>query len=247
MVSKIILTFATVKIKIILDMRIKLNFDPNTKPIHNPLNKEVNGFINNVLGIGNEYHGKFSRYSVSSMQGGHMDKNGVLNFPNGGYVFVSSDSDEFISKFLRGISKKRNLLYVFDMKYKSMDIKDFKVNERFDLVRTISPILLSSKDKKVLTFQDEEFISILTEKSKKKLIKCGYDKNLVDTLNMRLFHPENSRTKMVQVGEQKNIASKIMLYVEGDKSVRKALYELGIGKCTGFGFGSVSININNNK
>lgn len=227
-------------------MRLKLYFEPSKRDIKKPLNEEVNGFINNVLGSNNKYHGTFSRYSVSSMQGGHMNKDGVLNFSKGGYVYVSSDDYEFIANILKGLSEKQDELVVLDMKYSSMEICDFVVNERFDLVRSTSPILLSSKKKNVLTFTDDEFIVILNEKSKKKLINCGYDEKLVNTLNMKLFHPENSKTKMVQVGKQTNIGSKIMLYVEGDKKIRKALYELGLGKCTGFGFGSVSINKKNN-
>jgi len=223
-------------------MRLKLMFEKNLKPIKKPLNKEVNGFLNRVLGEDNKYHGIFSRYSVSSMQGGKMSKDGVINFPNGGYLFISSDDCDFIVKILKGISSKKGELYILDMKYKSMEISDFIVNEKFDLVRTISPILLSSKENKILTFRDDNFLSVLIDKSKKKLIKCGYDVECVNTLNMHLFHPENSTTKMVEVGRQKNIGSKIMLYVEGKKEIRKALYELGIGKCTGFGFGSVSIN-----
>ena len=222
-------------------MRFKLNFSKNSKPISKPLNEEVNGFLNNVLGDKNKYHGTFSRYSISSMQGGNMDKNGVLNFPNGGYIFISSDDYSFIANVLKGLSAKQDELYVFDMKYQSMEISDFIVNEKFDLVRAISPIMVSLNGKN-LTFKDDEFISVLIDKSIKKLINCGYDEKLAKTINIKLFHPENAKTKMVEIGKAKNIANKVMLYVEGDKTMRKALYELGIGKCTGFGFGAVNIN-----
>jgi len=127
------------------------------------------------------------------------------------------------------------------MRYEKMEINDFIVNEKYDLVRTISPLLLSSKGK-VITFKDADFIETLLEKTLKKLIKCGYDEKLVKTLNIKPFHFENAKTKMVQVGKQKNIGSNVMLYVEGNKKIRKALYEIGLGKCTGFGFGALSIN-----
>ncbi len=226
-------------------MRIKLTFSNNIKPIHKPLNEEVNGFLNNVLGSKNKYHGTFSRYSVSSMQGGIMDEKGVLNFPNGGHIFISSDDYDFMGSILKGLSIKQDELYVFDMKYQRMEISDFIVNEKFDLVRTISPLMISVNGKN-LTFEDEEFISVLTDKSIKKLIRCGYDVKSVKTLNVKLFHPENAKTKMVEVGKVKNIANRVMLYVEGNKDIRKALYELGLGKCTGFGFGAVTINNKSN-
>lgn len=226
-------------------MKIKLLFDCNSKLFHKPLNEEVNGFLNNVLGDGNKYHGTFSRYSVSSMQGGRMDKDGVLNFPNGGYVFVSSDDSEFMVTLLKGLAAKQKNLYVLDMKYKGMELCDFKVNERFDLVRSISPILISD-GKKAVTFNDDNFFELVREKSIKKLIKCGYDEKLVNTLEINPFHPEKYKTKMVEINGVKNIGSRVMFCISGDKTVRKALYELGIGKCTGFGFGAVSINNNDN-
>jgi len=222
-------------------MKLKLNFSKNSKPILNPLNVEINGFINRVIGNNNKYHGKFSRYSVSSMQGGSMGKDGILDFPNGGYVFVSSDDDGFISKIIIGLSKNAKNLGVLDMKYEGMEIDDFIVNEKFDLVRTISPLILTDKERS-LTFKDEGFIDALTDKCIKKLINCGYDKKLANTIKISEFHPEKYKTKMVEIKGAKNICNKVMFVVHGDKKMRKALYELGLGKCTGFGFGAVAIN-----
>ena len=222
-------------------MRLKIKFNKNTKPILNPLNEGVNGFINCIIGSNNEYHGRFSRYSVSSMQGGHMNENGVLEFPNGGYIFVSSDDNDFMCGIISGLSKCGKNHRVFDMEYDGMEICDFIVNERFDLVRTISPLILSDKDK-VLTFKDDNFIEVLTEKCIKKLINCGYEKKLANTIKIDAFHPENYKTKMVEIKGVKNICNKVMLVISGDKKIRKALYELGLGKCTGFGFGAVTIN-----
>ena len=225
-------------------MRLKINFSGSTKTFTQPLNKEVNGLVHKVIGKGNEYHGTFSRYSVSSMQGGHMDKNGAIIFPTGGHFFISSDDTKFIETIIKGLLKNKKDLHIFDMSYTGWEIKDFIVNEKFDLVRAISPILLSN-DKKIVTFSDEDFIDILTEKSIKKLIKCGYDEKLAKTIKFETFHPENYKTKMVEIKGVKNIANKVMLVVKGNKAMRKTLYELGLGKCTGFGFGAVSINKNN--
>ena len=225
-------------------MRIKVNFGNNSKPISKPLNKEVNGFLNAVLGEKNKYHGSFSRYSISSMQGGVMDKDGTLNFPNGGFVFISSDDYDFIANVLKGLSTKQEELHVLDMKYKNMEISDFIVNDKFDLVRSISPIFITIK-RTPITFKDSGFVDILTKKSVEKLIKCGYDEKLANTIKIKLFHPENAATKVVEIGKAKNLANKVMLYVEGDKTMRKALYEIGLGKSTGFGFGAVNINNKN--
>ena len=225
-------------------MRLKFLFNSNSKPINKPLNEEVNGFLNKVLGENNKYHGNFSRYSVSSMQGGNMNKKGIINFPKGGYIFISSDDYEFLGAVMKGISTSKEDLYVMDMKYVKMEICDFMLNEKFDLVRTISPLMISANGKN-LTFKDSDFTNVLIDKSIKKLVNCGYDEKIAKTINIKLFHPENAKTKMVEIGNAKNIANRVMLYVEGNKKARKALYELGLGKCTGFGFGAVNINNNN--
>ena len=220
-------------------MVIKIFFKGTTEGFLKPLNPEVNGLINKWLGEGNNYHGAFSRYCVSSMQGGKMDSNGVLRFEDGGYINVSSDDSEFIGQLMQGILTIPEVS-VSSMKFDSMDVYDFKVNNGYDIIRTISPILLSNKDG-VITVKDDSFIETLLDKSKKKLIKAGLDEKKVNTLTFELFHPENAKTKMVEIKSQKNIGSMVMLIVRGDKEVRRTLYELGLGKSTGFGFGAIEI------
>lgn len=61
-------------------MKIIIKFEGSNEVFKKALNKEVNGFINQCLGKDNPYHGNFSRYCISSMQGGRMNKNGELLF-----------------------------------------------------------------------------------------------------------------------------------------------------------------------
>ena len=53
-------------------MILNINFE-GSGVFDKPLNKEVNGLINRCLGENNKYHGKFSNYCISSMQGGRMN------------------------------------------------------------------------------------------------------------------------------------------------------------------------------
>ena len=221
------------------NMFIKLFFKGTNETFSKPLNEEVNGLINKWLGKENKYHGTFSRYCVSSMQGGSMSKDGILSFKDGGYVVVSSDDVQFISTLLKGIMMETNGL-VKSMKYYKMEMGEFEPYKDYDIVRTISPILISNKEK-TLTFKDKDFIPELTKRSIKKLINCGVDEKSASTLSLELFHQENAKTKMVEVKKQKNICSQVMLIVKGDKDIRKKMYELGFGKSTGFGFGAVTV------
>ena len=204
------------------------------------LNKEVNGFINRSLGKENKYHGHFSNYCVSTMQGGKMNREGIIFFSDGGYIQVSSSDKDFINDLVSGIVTNSDNLSIGSLQYKSIDIDEFRPFKEYDIIRTISPLYLSNKGRS-LTFKDDNFIEVLTEKSRKKLIHNGLSERVANTLSFNLFHPENAKTKMIEIGKQKNICSQIMLYVKGNKKARVMLYEMGLGKCTGFGFGAVTI------
>lgn len=204
------------------------------------LNKEVNGFINRCLGKENKYHGHFSNYCVSTMQGGKMNREGIISFSDGGHIQVSSYDVDFINDLVSGIVANSDNLSIGSLQFKSIDIDAFRPFKEYDIIRTISPLYIS-KDGRSLTFKDDNFIEVLTEKSRKKLMHNGLSERVANTLSFSLFHPENAKTKMIEIGKQKNICSQIMLYVKGNKKARVMLYEMGLGKCTGFGFGAVTI------
>ena len=204
------------------------------------LNKEVNGFINRCLGKENKYHGHFSNYCVSTMQGGKMNREGIISFSDGGNIQVSSYDVDFINDLVSGIVANSDNLSIGSLQFKSIDIDAFRPFKEYDIIRTISPLYIS-KDGKSLTFKDDNFLEVLTEKSRKKLIHNGLSERKANTLSFTLFHPEKAKTKMIEIGKQRNIGSQVMLYVKGDKAARTMIYELGLGKCTGFGFGAVTI------
>lgn len=220
-------------------MILNINFE-GSGVFDRPLNKEVNGLINRCLGENNKYHGSFSDYCISSIQGGKMSKGGLLMFPNGAYIQVSSNDKDFINDLVSGIIANCDNLSIGGLRYKDIDIGAFEPFKEYDIIRTISPLYIS-KNGRSLTFKDDNFIEVLTDKSRKKLMHNGLSERVANTLSFSLFHPENAKTKMIEIGKQKNICSQIMLYVKGDKKARTMLYEMGLGKCTGFGFGAVTI------
>ena len=224
-------------------MRIKIIFNGCNKSFNDSIIEKVNGFVNYCLGENNEYHGKFSNYAVSSLQGGKMDKNGVLTFKDGAYLYVSSLNMNFISMFMTKLLSSNK--GVDEMTVKSFEIERIVPHNEYDIIRTISPILLTvSKDRKkrIVTIKDNDFFDVLTEQSKKKLIKEGFSESKVNTLTIEPFHIENAKTKCVIIKGIPNIASKIMAVVKGEPEIREALYDMGLGKSTGYCFGSVTIN-----
>ena len=130
------------------------------------LNKEVNGFINRCLGKENKYHGHFSNYCVSTMQGGKMNSEGIISFSDGGHIQVSSSDKDFINDLVSGIVANSDNLSIGSLQYKSIDIDAFRPFQEYDIIRTISPLYIS-KDGRSLTFKDDNFLEVLTEKSRK--------------------------------------------------------------------------------
>ena len=206
------------------------------------LNKEVNGFINRCLGKENKYHGHFSNYCVSTMQGGKMNREGIISFSDGGHIQVSSYDVDFINDLVSGIVANSDNLSIGSLQFKSIDIDAFRPFKEYDIIRTISPLYIS-KDGRSLTFKDNNFLEVLTEKSRKKLIYNGLSERKANTLSFTLFHPEKAKTKMIEIGKQRNIGSQVMLYVNVAKASSTMIYEMSFWKCIGFGFGAVTFII----
>jgi CRISPR-associated endoribonuclease Cas6 len=228
-------------------MRLKIMFQPQTSlQTSNVMNHQIYGFINKILGEDNKWHGQPNQvHSISTMQGGVPDKTGILQYPNGGYIFVSSPDDEFMMAVMRGVDFADDDISIGSMRLAGTErcsIEDFQPLDKFDIVRTICPLYIKNADNRSILFSDPEFISLLTEKSRKKLLKFGLGEQTANSLEFQLFHPENAKVSTVTVHKQINIASRVMLVVKGSKNARKTLYEMGLGKSTCFGFGAVTIN-----
>lgn len=220
-------------------MNLKIMFKGTDEFDVNSSFKKVNGFINKLFGKNNTYHGKFSNYSVSRLQNGIFIGNKVI-FTNGAFLIISSNDNGLIDVLISGIMKNKDNLKISKLIFESFDCFEFNIHDGYDLVRTTSPIRLCNKYK-FITFKDDDFIPYLTEKSIKKLIHNGLNENCAKTLKLELFHAENAKTYFYNINGAKNICSQVMLIVKGNKEARKAMYELGFGSSTGFGFGSVKI------
>lgn len=222
-------------------MTIKINFkSSNTIYKNNCLHLVKGWFEHTCLGNNNDLHNKYSNYSMSPMLGYTRCKRGE-QFPNGGYIIFSTPSSELMEKVVMSLFNGSGTK-VGDMQYNNFEfINDAHIHSDYDIVRTVSPILLKHDDKKI-TCNDDNFIAMLTDQCKKKLVANGIEPNKAKTLKLEMFHPENSAVVDMQYNNVHNFASKIMLIVKGNAEARKTLYDLGIGNSTGCGFGTVSVN-----
>ena len=222
-------------------MRIKISFKPSMVKHSGSIHHYVNGMIHKLLGSNNKYHNNFSTYAVSSLQGGKLINGGIV-FNNGAYLYISfPDSTSFYNDIMMGLLTS-DKTFAGDLEFDNkIDECDFKPHKSYDIVRTISPILLKNDNGETITFKDDDFIRIITEKSKKKLIKNGISVEKADSIELIPFHFENGKLKYVKVKNVVNVSSQVMFLVKGDIQARYMLYCLGLGKSTGSGFGSVEI------
>ena len=225
-------------------MVLKMFFDSSLEEFKKPLNKEVNGFVMNLLGKDNNYHGNKSDYCISSIQGGVCNDNGTTSFPNGAIVAVSSNNPLFISIIIDSLISNTSELKIASLTYEKMEMTDYNPFSDYDVVRSISPISLKSNGR-FCTCEDSNFVSVLQKHCINKLIQSGVSEKAANTITIEPFHFEGARKVCVKIDEAKNISSNVMLIVKGNKNARKQLYNMGMGRCTGFGFGFVEVRNRN--
>ncbi len=223
-------------------MRFKIKFRGSDNVFDKNCLPQVKGwFEDTLMGRKNAKHDEPSDYCLSPMFGG-IKSNGTETFPDGGYVYITSDNQGLMGFFSLTLLTMASGSAVGSLFYDSFEIiDDFHVHSDYDIVRALSPILLR-KEKKTVTFKDENFIPTLHASCVRKLVRNGIPEKAANSLSFELFHPEKAQIVDMQYNSIHNFASKVMLIVKGDKKARTKLYNLGLGSSTGCGFGTISLN-----
>ncbi|MGL5691371.1 MAG: CRISPR-associated endoribonuclease Cas6 [Bacteroidales bacterium] len=202
----------------------------------------VTKFIHTVFGDNNDKHDTFSDYCVSGIQGGKMVGSGLM-FEQGGYVTFSTPNMELLNSFIPNILKYigKEIYKGSGIYFSNFTVTDYTVGTYFDKLQTTSPIRLKNFNDEEITFNNEEFIEVLNEKMKAKLLKFNPEINL-NRFGIEIFKVENAKEKYVSVKEGVyNKSSQLRLIVRGNMATRRIAYLLGFGQSTGCGFGSIKV------
>lgn len=223
-------------------MRLKLFFTKSDTSYKDDIYDHTLSFLHGCLGKNNKYHSAFSNYSITPPLG-YVVEGDSIKYPNGASMYINSNDNEFINNVVKGILDNKSLK-IGDMNYCGMEMYEYNVHSDYDMVRSITPILLKNKeDGKYITYKDrDDYFKLLETQCKKKLLHCGFNENKVNKLKFIPFHLENAKTKYVKFKKGCLPTSQLMFIVEGDRTLRKNLYELGFGNLTGCGFGNIEIN-----
>lgn len=228
-------------------MRLKLYFTKSTTVFNDGRLYDCTlSFLHKILGEDNKYHSSFSQYSITHPLGYEVVKDGIT-FPKGSHLYINSNDAEFLEDVMSGIVHIKNLT-IGDMRFQGMETDEYKINSNFDYIKTITPILMKSKKTdRFITYEDDsDYFNLLEEQSKNKLLHLGFEKGRVDKLRLIPMDLENSKVKVIKFKKACLPASKLSFIVEGDKELRKNLYEMGFGNLTGCGFGYIGVYNNRN-
>ncbi len=217
-------------------MRIYITTSPNKLPV--PFNYQQNlvGALHKWLGD-NEIHDEISLYSFSWLSGSEKSKTG-LNFRNGACWFISSPNIEFIKNIIAGIHEAPEIafgMYVQEVTLK--EVPQFGTKEHF---RVASPIFIKRTIGKQIvhySFEDENVNQLMSETLASKLRKAGLS-SLKAKVYFDLSYPK-PKTKVITYKGIKNKANLCPIIIEGDSKAIQFAWEVGIGNCTGIGFGAL--------
>lgn len=218
-------------------MRIYLRL--NTPKDIMPFNYQnlLTGVIHKWIGMENEEHGKTSYYSFSWLQNTASNKSGIKILPDS-YFFISAYDSELLKQILRGIMKDPEMFHglrVLDVQIVETPL--FGEEEHFILK---SPILIRRKNgdkSKHVTYQDEDFESLVTANLQMKLKKAGLNAENVNVTIDRNYH--SPQTKLVDYNGIKNKASVVPVVIKGQPEQIAFAWEVGLGHSTGIGFGAL--------
>lgn len=193
-----------------------------------------------------QYHGKGSKpYSVSDLQGvyvqdGHLGKSSKSD---GVYFYVTSSDTMFVREFVKNFDSVKGKFNLYGSVIEKMESEDIFLNDIYDIVRTISPVLLRDNEGKFkkgwkYTLKDEkEWLTLLNDNAKRKIASQGYP---TDGFKIELVR-KIGNDKSIFIHETFNPTSMAILKVRGDYFQRELLFSFGLGGNTGIGFGALEL------
>lgn len=223
-------------------MRLKFNFSKNIEKVPNNLNV-INSYIHKCLGVNNKYHDNKSDYNVSrllSHGGFNLTDNGkYINYPNGGYILISSFNMEFFDKITMGIVKNNELGY--GMKFTGIDVVEEEFYNGWNFFKTTKAGFIIKKRgerNQFITLNDDCFRDVLKERIINKFSKINKNLDFSDFKIEITEHP-NHVVKSIYSNNVKNITNVCQLNIHTNRKVAKYLYTYGIGESCGSGFGTI--------
>lgn len=219
-------------------MRINLTISSNTAPVPFDYQQKLVGTIHKWIGE-NEIHDKLSLYSFSWLRGGVKAGNS-LSFPKGTSFFISFYDSDVVRQIICSIRD-------FPEMFCGMYVTDITIEDDPDLSSRSeffcgSPIFIKRRletgEIKQYVYDDERTGELMKETLVSKMRAAGLEEDT--TLDIRFDTSySGKKTKLVRYHGISNKASMCPVIINGKPETKLFAWNVGIGSCTGIGFGSI--------
>ncbi|NML38966.1 CRISPR-associated endoribonuclease Cas6 [Chitinophaga sp. G-6-1-13] len=198
----------------------------------------LTGALHKWIGRRNEIHGKLSLYSFSWLQNVDIVSNGIRTRDDS-YFFIAAYDTTLAKRIVQGVQDDPTIC--FGIEVRGIAIMETPVFQSRQEFYPASPVFVKKyleprKDKHLL-FNDPEAGEHMTTVLKRKLRQAGLSDEGV-TVSFNTAYP-NAKAKMITYKTVNNKASMCPVVVEGTPEQVAFAWEVGVGNCTGIGFGAL--------
>lgn len=185
----------------------------------------------------NEIHNEISMYSFSWLMGADVTAVG-LRFRDEGRFFISSFDSDVLKGIVKGIQSDPSIRY--GLSVKEVVIQEDPLFKNETTFFCASPVFVKrqiDKNEIHFTYQQEEADQLLTETLKTKLRKAGLPDSSVSVQFDRSYH--SPKTKLIYYNKIGNKVNICPVTLKGTPEQIAFAWNVGIGNCTGIGFGAL--------
>jgi CRISPR-associated endoribonuclease Cas6 len=216
-------------------MRINYQFTPGNHSIPFDYQQELVRHFHRLLPE-NSIHDELSLYSLSWLMGGKAES-GNLIFPKSAKWFISFYDDALAKEFL--VQTLKIPKFPFGMRISDVQIEDTPLFGSSHRLQLASPVLARQFDGTTIKhriFSEPEANEVLTNTLQTKLRSVGISDNVSVKFDTDYV---GAKTKLVKIKNIQNRASMCPVIIEGTPESIGFAWNVGIGHCTGSGFGAV--------
>lgn len=219
-------------------MRIHIKTTANTSPVPFDYQQKLVGTIHKWIG-NNSIHDKISLYSFSWLNGGRKVGD-ALQFCNGASMFISFFDEDIIKKIIKTILDAPKM-------FCGMRVVDINIVKNPDFTDCeyflcATPIFIKRRLNdgtiKQYCFNDEEANALMRNTLLSKMQEAGIPTD--DTLDVKFDNSyTKKKTKLVRYHNIGNKANLCPIFIKGKPETKLFAWNVGIGNCTGIGFGAI--------
>lgn len=218
-------------------MRIKIITTPNTVPVPFNYQQKLVGTLHKWIGE-NTLHDDISLYSFSWLHGGRKVKD-ALDFEKGSSLFVSFYDEAVLKQVVSSILSEPDMFC--GMRVANVILVDTPDFTDCDYFYCASPIFIKRRLENGTTrqynYNDEQADELLKETLLTKMKLAGLADDTLDIQFDKSF--AKKKLKLVKYHGIGNKASICPIIIHGKPETKLFAWNVGIGNCTGIGFGAI--------